>query len=401
MRHIPFKIDASVGQARATTLELARGKVETPVYMPVGTQGAVRSVSPLHMESTNTQILLANTYHLSQRPGEDLVEKHGGLHKFMAMDKPILTDSGGFQVFSLEKTVTEEGVTFQYEVDGTKTFLSPERSMEIQQKLGADIAMVFDECVAFGAGRDYAEKSVELTARWEKRSKEAHHREDQSLFGIVQGGFWPELRKRSAQQISDIGFDGYAVGGLSVGEGHDKMIEVLDFTTEHMPWNSPRYLMGVGRPLDLVEGVARGIDMFDCVIQTRHARSGVMWTDRGRVRITDRRFRRDMFPVDANCDCYTCTTFTRAYLHHLFKVGEILGATLCSIHNIHWFHGFMRRMRNSILDGTFEDYRKWVHEVYPEGEPDQRDRLEAKGHGSKQGERRKQKKREQSRGKKR
>jgi queuine tRNA-ribosyltransferase len=369
MRDIPFTIDGHVGQARATTLKLARGEVKTPVYMPVGTQGAVRATSAAQVGDTGTQILLANTYHLSQRPGEDLVARHGGLHDFMGTSLPILTDSGGFQVFSLDKTVSEEGVTFQYEVDGTKTFLSPERSMDIQQKLGADIAMVFDECIAFGTERNYAEASVARTARWERRSKEAHTRPDQSLFGIVQGGFWPDLRKRSAEEIADIGFDGYAIGGLSVGEGHAKMCEVLDFTTQHMPWNAPRYLMGVGRPLDLVEGVARGIDMFDCVIQTRHARSGVMWSSHGRMRVTDRRYRKDMRPVDPTCSCYTCSTFSRAYLHHLFRVGEILGATLASIHNIAWFQQYMGRMRQSILDGTFESFRRRAHEVYPEGAP--------------------------------
>lgn len=371
MRAIPFTIDGQQGMARATTLSLERGEVLTPVYMPVGTQGAVRAMSAVQVEEAGTQILLANTYHLSQRPGEELVERHGGLHKFMGTTKPILTDSGGFQVFSLEKTVTEEGVTFQYEVDGNKTFLSPERSMDIQQRLGADIAMVFDECIAFGTERAYAEASVALTTRWERRSKAAHTRPDQSLFGIVQGGFWPDLRKRSALEIAEIGFDGYAVGGLSVGEGHDRMCEVLDHTTEHMPWDAPRYLMGVGRPLDLVEGVARGIDMFDCVIQTRHARSGVMWTGHGRLRISDRRYRKDMRPLDAECTCYTCRTFTRAYLHHLFRVGEILGATLASIHNVAWFHQFMGRMRASILDGSFEAFRAHVHEVYPEGEPEE------------------------------
>jgi queuine tRNA-ribosyltransferase len=369
MRDIPFSIDASVGQARATTLQLARGTVQTPVYMPVGTQAAVRSVSPMHLHTTGSQIVLANTYHLSQRPGEELVARHGGLHDFMGTHLPILTDSGGFQVFSLDKDVTEEGVTFRYEVDGQQTFLSPERSMEIQQKLGSDIAMVFDECIAFGTERKYAEASVARTTRWERRSKEAHTRPDQSLFGIVQGGFWPDLRQRSAEEIAAIGFDGYAIGGLSVGEGHEKMCEVLDVTTPHMPWDAPRYLMGVGRPLDLVEAVARGVDMFDCVIQTRHARSGVMWTDRGRIRITDRRYRKDMRPIDENCSCYTCQTFTRAYVHHLFRVGEILGATLCSVHNIAWFQQYMARMRGSIVDGTFEDFRRWVHEVYPEGAP--------------------------------
>ncbi len=369
MRPIPFTIDGAVGSARATTLELARGKVQTPVFMPVGTQAAVRSVSPMHLHTTGTQILLANTYHLSQRPGEDLVERHGGLHSFMGTHLPILTDSGGFQVFSLDKDVTEDGVTFRYEVDGQQTFLSPERSMDIQQKLGADIAMVFDECIAFGTERKYAEASVARTTRWEQRSKDAHTRPDQSLFGIVQGGFWPDLRKRSAEEISAIGFDGYAIGGLSVGEGHHKMCAVLDDTTPHMLWEAPRYLMGVGRPLDLVEGVARGVDMFDCVIQTRHARSGVMWTSHGRMRVSDKRYRRDMRPIDETCTCYACTTFTRAYMHHLFRVGEILGATLASIHNIAWFHQFMGRMRASILDGTFEEFRKHVHEVYPEGAP--------------------------------
>lgn len=371
MRTIPFTIDGRQGQARATTLQLARGTVRTPVYMPVGTQAAVRSVHPSLLPGTGTQILLANTYHLSQRPGEKLIAKAGGLHRFMGVELPILTDSGGFQVFSLEKSVDEEGVTFRYEVDGERTFLSPERSMEVQQKLGSDIAMVFDECLAFGTERRYAEESVARTTRWERRSKEAHTRPDQSLFGIVQGGFWPDLRKRSAEEIAEIGFDGYAIGGLSVGEGHARMCEVLDHTTPHMPWEAPRYLMGVGRPLDLVEGVARGVDMFDCVIQTRHARSGVMWTSRGRVRITDQRYRGDLYPVDTSCDCGTCRTFSRAYLHHLFRTGEILGATLASVHNIHWFHSFMRRMRESILDGSFESFRRRVHEIYPEGAPDE------------------------------
>ena len=370
MRSIPFSIDGAVGQARATTLKLARGTVQTPVWMPVGTQGAVRGVHMDLMHGTGTQIMLANTYHLHQRPGEDLVARHGGLHRFMGTELPLLTDSGGFQVFSLEKDVDENGVTFAYEVDGQRTFLSPEVSMEIQQKLGADIAMVFDECVAFGQDRKYVEASVARTTRWEARSKVAHGRTDQSLFGIVQGGFWADLRKRSAEEIADIGFDGYAVGGLSVGEGHQKMCDVLDVTTPHMPWNHARYLMGVGRPLDLVEGVARGIDMFDCVIQTRHARSGVMWSWHGRMRITDKRYRKDMRPVDEKCTCSTCQTYTRAYLHHLFRVGEVLGATLAAVHNIAWFHQFMGSMRASILDGTFESFRKSVRDLDDEGEPE-------------------------------
>jgi queuine tRNA-ribosyltransferase len=374
MRTIDFDLAGTSGQARAGTLHLARGSVQTPVYMPVGTQGAIRALPPELIRGTGTQILLANTYHLSQRPGADLVAKHGGLHSFMQVDLPILTDSGGFQVYSLKPEVSEEGVTFRYEVDGKRTVLTPEISMDIQQKLGADIAMVFDECLPFGVDRAYAEESLERTHRWEARCKAAHTRQDQSLFGIVQGGFWPDLRAQSAQAISEIGFDGYAIGGLSVGEGPDLMKEVLDATTPHMLQNKPRYLMGVGRPQDLVEGVARGIDMFDCVIQTRHARSGVLYTSQGRIRITDRRYRHDMYPIDTSCDCGTCSRFTRAYVHHLFRVGEILGTTLATVHNIHWFHRFMRDMRQSIIDGQFETFRRHTHDLYPEAEDVSADR---------------------------
>jgi len=367
MKDIPFQVEATDGQARAATLTLARGVVRTPVYMPVGTMGALRSVSPLHLADTGSQIMLANTYHLSQRPGEALVAKAGGLHKFMAVDLPLLTDSGGFQVFSLEKNVTNEnGVEFKHEIDGKKTFLSPERSMDIQMKLGADIAMVFDECLPWGADRAYAEQSVDRTTRWEERSKIAHTKPDQSLFGIVQGGFWPDLRKRSAEAIREIGFDGYAIGGLSVGEGHSVMCEVLDMTTPHMPKNAPRYLMGVGRPLDLVEGVARGVDMFDCVIQTRHARSGVLYTWAGRIRVSDSRFRSDFYPPDTRCTCYTCRNFSRAYLNHLFRVGEILAASLASIHNVAWFAQFMAAMRQSIGEGRFAEFRRLVRATWPE-----------------------------------
>ena len=366
MRDLPFTLEATDGGARAGTLHMARGTVQTPVYMPVGTQGAIRALPASLLDTTHTQILLANTYHLSQRPGADLVAKHGGLHDFMHVTQPILTDSGGFQVYSLKPEVSEDGVTFRYEVDGQKTFLSPEISMDIQQKLGADIAMCFDECLPFGVDKTYAIDSLARTHRWEERCRAAHTRPDQHLFGIVQGGFWPDLRKESAKAIQDIGFDGYAIGGLSVGEGPDVMKTVLDATTPWMPEQHPRYLMGVGRPQDLVEGVARGVDMFDCVIQTRHARSGMLYTSRGRMRVTDKRYRLDMYPVDTSCDCYTCSNYTRAYLHHLFRVGEVLGTTLATVHNIHWFHRFMRDMRASILEGRFEAFRKEVHVLYPE-----------------------------------
>lgn len=366
MRTIKFDIEATSGEARAGTLHLERGSVKTPVYMPVGTQGAVRALPPEYIRGTGSQIILANTYHLSQRPGADLVAKHGGLHSMMDVDLPILTDSGGFQVYSLKPEVSEDGVTFRYEVDGKRTTLTPEISMEIQQKLGADIAMVFDECLPFGVDRAYAEESLARTHRWERRCKEAHTRPDQSLFGIVQGGFWPDLRARSAEAVTEIGFDGYAIGGLSVGEGPQVMKDVLDATTPHMSKEHPRYLMGVGRPQDLVEGVARGVDMFDCVIQTRHARSGMLYTNTGRLRITDKRFRTDMYPIDTSCSCEACTRFTRAYIHHLFRVGEILGTTLATIHNLHWFARFMADMRASIVDGTFESFRQHTHELYPE-----------------------------------
>lgn len=366
MRPFNFTVDATDGEARATTLRLARGNVQTPVYMPVGTQGAIRALSPLHLADTGTQILLANTYHLSQRPGESLIKKAGGLHKFMSVEKPLLTDSGGFQVFSLKPKITEGGVEFNYEVDGKKTKLSPEISMQIQQDLGSDIAMVFDECLPHGADYNYAVQSVARTTRWEARSKAAHTLKSQSLFGIVQGGFWPDLRKRSAEEINEIGFDGYAIGGLSVGEGFEKMCEVLDFTLPHMLKDRPRYLMGVGRPLDLVEAVARGVDMFDCVIQTRHARSGMLYTWKGRMRVSDSRYRSDFFPIDTRCTCYTCQNFSRAYLNHLFRVGEILGASLATIHNITWFHLFMAEMRESIVRGEFSSFRKRTADMYPE-----------------------------------
>ena len=385
MRSIPFSLDGSDGAARATTFELPHGVVQTPVFMPVGTQGAVRAVPPEAVHATGAQIVLGNTYHLSQRPGEKLVAKHGGLHQFMGLDLPLLTDSGGFQVFSLDKEVTEDGVTFAYEVDGKKTFLSPERSMEIQQELGADIAMVFDECLAFGTERRYGEASVERTARWEARCKAAHSRDDQSLFGIVQGGFWPDLRERSANQITNIGFDGYAVGGLSVGEGHERMVEVLDWTLPHLPTQHPRYLMGVGRPLDLVEAVARGIDMFDCVIQTRHARSGVAWTWAGRIRLSDKRYRSDMYPIDTRCTCPVCSRHSRAYLNHLLRVGEVLSATLISIHNIAWFQQFMAEMRASILEGRFEAFRDQVRRTYPPDAPQNRSKKRAARGGSRGG----------------
>lgn len=353
--------------ARTGTLRLRRAEVSTPIFMPVGTQGAIRGMPPHFLADVGAQIILANTYHLNQRPGEALIEKLGGLHKFMAVDLPILTDSGGFQVFSLrKKEISEEGVTFSYEVDGKKTFLSPERSMQIQQKLGSDIAMAFDECLPPEADRAATEKSVDMTARWAERCIKAHEKPEQSLFGIVQGGMHGDLRRRSAQQITSLPFDGFAVGGLSVGEGPDLMNAILAETMPHMPKGTARYLMGVGRPQDLVDGVALGIDMFDCVIPTRHARSGTLYTFQGRIRITHARYRRDSYPIDTSCDCYTCKHFSRAYLHHLFEIGEILGAMLATIHNLSFFGHLMARIRATIEDGTFASFRNDIHALYPE-----------------------------------
>ncbi|MCA9517995.1 MAG: tRNA guanosine(34) transglycosylase Tgt, partial [Myxococcales bacterium] len=321
---IPFHVDTvcKSTNARVGRLEMRRGVVHTPVFMPVGTQGALRGMAPIHLPDTGAQIILANTYHLHQRPGEATIQKLGGLHRFMGVDLPILTDSGGFQVFSLDKKqVTEEGVTFNYAVDGKRVTLSPERSMAIQQALGSDIAMAFDECLPADASHAMTDLSVDLTARWAERCLAAHTRPDQSLFGIVQGAMYTDLRRRSIEQITSLPFDGYAIGGLSVGEGPEKMNEVLAATMPHMPPGMPRYLMGVGRPQDLVDGVALGVDMFDCVIPTRHARSGALYTFQGRIRITHQRYRRDAYPIDTACQCYTCRTFSRAYLRHLYKAG--------------------------------------------------------------------------------
>jgi queuine tRNA-ribosyltransferase len=353
--------------ARTGVLELGRGKIQTPVFMPVGTQAAVRGLPPHWLRDVGAQIILANTYHLHQRPGEQLIEKLGGLHRFMAVDLPILTDSGGFQVFSLKKKeLSEDGVSFAYELDGKKTFLSPETSMAIQQSLGSDIAMAFDECLPADADRDTVAVSIDRTARWAERCLAAHTKPDQSLFGIVQGGMFGDLRQRSTHQITSLPFDGYAIGGLSVGEGPEKMNAVLAETMPLMPTDKARYLMGVGRPQDLVDGVALGVDMFDCVIPTRHARGGAIYTFQGRIRITHSRYRRDAYPIDTACTCYTCRNFSRAYLHHLFEIGEVLGSTLATLHNLQFFGDLMAKVRATIEDGTFMQFRKDIHALYPE-----------------------------------
>ena len=345
--------------ARSGELTIRGQKVPTPVFMPVGTVGAVRAVSPFELERAGAKIVLANTYHLSIRPGEGLIQKAGGLHKFMGWKGIILTDSGGFQIFSLPKVkVNDQGVSFQYEVDGSKVFLSPERSMQIQNALGADIIMAFDECVEYPCEYNRARDANYRTLAWAKRCVKAHQNPNQTLFGIVQGATYADLRQASIEGLQEIGFEGYAVGGVSVGEGLEIMKDVLEVTTPNLPEDKPRYLMGVGLPEDLLESVERGIDMFDCVIPTRYARSGAVFTNRGRIRLTHKNYRRDFYPIEPNCGCYTCQNFTRAYLRHLLSNNEILGAILASIHNTHFYQDFMRRIRDAIDLGKFQSFKK-------------------------------------------
>jgi queuine tRNA-ribosyltransferase len=349
-----FDLTASDGAARRGRLTTPHGVVETPVFMPVGTRAALRAMTPDQVAATGSQIVLANTYHLALQPGADIVARMGGLHSFMNMPLPILTDSGGFQVFSLPKTVSEEGVTFRWKKGGKPFTMTPESSIGLQEKLGADIIMAFDECVAWPCERRYAEDSVARTTRWERRCLEAKTREDQALFGIVQGAFWRDLRERSAAELVPLDFPGYAIGGLSVGEGLEVMDEVLSWTAPLLPQSKPRYLMGVGLPEDLWCGVGHGIDMFDCVIPTRHARGAALYTFQGRMRISNRRFRKDRLPIDTTCPCYTCRNFSRAYLHHLFVAEEVTGTTLAAIHNVTFLQELTRVMREAIEQGRFE-----------------------------------------------
>ncbi len=347
--------------ARRGELVTSHGTVQTPVFMPVGTQATVKTLSPDDLKSMGAEIILSNTYHLFLRPGHELVRDFGQLHGFMAWDRAVLTDSGGFQVFSLAdlRKITEEGVTFQSHIDGgAKHFISPEYAIEIQEALGADIIMAFDECIPFPATHDYARESLERTLRWAKRCKDAKKDTGQALFGIVQGGMYPELRKHSAEGLLDIGFDGYALGGLSVGETKPVMYEMLSASAPSLPEDKPRYLMGVGTPEDLVEGVDRGIDMFDCVMPTRNARNGTFFTSFGRVVIKNARYERDKQPIDPACGCYTCRTFTRAYIRHLFNAGELLALRLGTIHNVYFYLDLMQNVRLSIEQGRFKEFKK-------------------------------------------
>ena len=360
-----FDVMASDGLARRGTLDFPRGKVQTPAFMPVGTYGTVKGMLPRDIKEIGAEIILGNTFHLSLRPGTEVVKAHGDLHNFTGWQGPILTDSGGFQVWSLGKLrkISEAGVSFKSPVNGSDVYLDPETSMQIQRDLGADIVMIFDECTPYPATEAEARTSMELSLRWAARSKAAHEGNDAALFGIVQGGMYPELRRVSLQGLKDIDFDGFAIGGLSVGEPKDEMLMVLDSLAEYMPEDKPRYLMGVGKPSDILEAVMRGVDMFDCVMPTRNARNGHLFTSTGVVKIRNASHRYNNSPLDARCDCYTCQNFSRAYLHHLDKCKEILGAQLNTIHNLRYYQNHMAAIRQAIEEGRLAQFaEQFYHE---------------------------------------
>jgi queuine tRNA-ribosyltransferase len=359
-----FSLGARDGEARRGRLEFPRGVVETPAFMPVGTYGTVKGMLPRDLAATGAQIVLGNTFHLWLRPGTEIISAHGDLHGFMGWEGPILTDSGGFQVFSLGemRKISEEGVAFRSPVNGDMVFLDPETSIEIQRLLGSDVVMIFDECTPWPATEQQARDSMALSLRWAERSHRAHGNSPKALFGIVQGGMFPALREASLAGLVDIGFDGYAIGGLSVGEPKDEMLRVIETTAPLLPIDSPRYLMGVGTPADLLESVRRGIDMFDCVLPTRNARNGFIFTSRGTLKLRNARHRDSLIPLDPDCDCYTCTNFTRAYLHHLDKCKEILGSQLNTIHNLHYYQRHMADIREAIEAGTLDSFSRDFHD---------------------------------------
>lgn len=348
------------GEARAGVVHTAHGDIQTPIFMPVGTQASVKTMAPYELEDIGAQIILGNTYHLYLRPGHNLVAEAGGLHSFMNWQHPILTDSGGFQVFSLARLrdISEDGVVFRSHIDGSKHFFTPEKVMEIEQALGSDIAMVFDVCSEYPAPKEQIIAALEKTTRWARRCKAVHTREDQALFGIIQGGLFKDLRRRSAEELLELDFPGYGIGGLSVGEPKPLMYECLDHLMPVMPKDKPRYLMGVGSPDCLVEGVARGIDMFDCVLPTRIARNGTVFTRHGKLVVRNAEYAHDFRPMEEGCDCYACRNFSRAYIRHLIKANEILGMRLTTIHNLHFLLKLVREMRENILNGTFDNFYK-------------------------------------------
>ena len=352
-----FNVTHRDGEARRGLLELAHGRVETPIFMPVGTYGTVKAMSPAELEEIGAQIVLGNTFHLWLRPGTEVIEKHGGLHGFMGWTRPILTDSGGFQVFSLGamRKITEEGARFASPINGDKLLLTPEESMRIQRALDSDVVMAFDECTPYPATEDQARLSMELSMRWAERSRRAHEGNRNALFGIIQGSVYEPLRERSLARLLDIGFEGYAIGGLAVGEPAADRARILRHTAPAMPADRPRYLMGMGTPEDLIQGVMAGIDMFDCVMPTRNARNGWLFTRRGDVKIRNAKYRDDPRPLDEECGCYACRHFSLAYLHHLQRANEILGARLNTLHNLHYYLGLMKELRAAIAEGRLAD----------------------------------------------
>lgn len=368
---LEFTLKKTSGKARRGEMKLNHGVVQTPIFMPVGTYGTVKAMAPNELEEIGSQIILGNTFHLWLRPGLDVIEKHGGLHQFMGWDKPILTDSGGFQVFSLKglRKITEKGVKFASPINGDKLFLTPEVSMQIQRVLNSDIVMVFDECTPYKindrpATEEEAAKSMRMSLRWARRSKDEFVRlgNPNALFGIVQGGMYEHLREESLEGLKEIGFHGYAVGGLSVGEPKEEMHRIMEKIVWQLPEDKPRYLMGVGTPEDLVEGVSQGIDMFDCVMPTRNARNGWLFTRYGDIKIRNSKYKDDLRPLDPTCDCYACKHFSRAYLHHLQKVNEILGARLNTIHNLHYYLYLMQEIRDALDADRFEEWKAEFYE---------------------------------------
>lgn len=365
---IKYELKQNDKKARYGILHTNYGSFETPMFMPVGTLANVKTLTPEELKDMNSGVILSNTYHLWLRPGEDIVAHAGGLHKFMHWDGPILTDSGGFQVFSLAKNkskdIVEEGVHFKSHLDGKALFLTPELSIQIQNKLDSDIAMSFDECIPYPASYEYAKESTERTLRWAKRGMSVHNNENQSLFGIVQGGEYQDLRKWSAEETVKLDFDGYSIGGTSVGEDKETMYKMVDYAIEYLPTDKPRYLMGVGDPIDILEGVARGVDMFDCVLPTRIARHGNAFTRTGKINIKNAQYKEDFTPLEATCDCYTCRHYTKAYVRHLITCNESLGGRLLSIHNIRFLIRLTEEIRKSIQNQTFDEYKKEFIQKY-------------------------------------
>lgn len=357
---IRFKILDSCNDSRTGVISTANGQINTPAFMPVGTLATVKSMLPESLLKTGSEIILGNTYHLMLRPGEDVISNLGGLHKFMNWQKPILTDSGGFQVMSLAKLrkISDEGVEFRSHIDGQKYFLSPKKSIEIQHKLDSNITMIFDECTPYPVDYEYAKKSMHLSLKWARESKDSFvDRDGYGIFGIIQGSIFEDLRKESATKLQEIEFDGYAIGGLAVGEGHDEMVKVLDFTIPHTPNNKPRYLMGVGKPIDIVASVKKGIDMFDCVLPTRSGRNGQAFITGGTLNIKNSQYISDDSPLDKNCNCYTCKNYSKAYLNHLIRSNEILGSVLMTWHNITYYQNLMKKLRKLIQDGTLYQHK--------------------------------------------